>query len=156
MGNNKTFIKGLHLNPFKRMNTKELIVFTILQLASFVVIYILSRTIFLNIYVLRWTAHNYYLYIWMPVIILSLCERTIISLFITIGNIIGNILGQLLGDLMQYINMQKITDTMTEEQKYMLMSHKGVYIWMLMIIIFMILGVIVNLINKRERSKKMN
>lgn len=142
----------MNLNPFKKMNLKEILTFTSIQLISFVIIYILSRTVFSDIYLLEWTADKYYLYIWVPVLLFSLLRKTILSLSLTIGNVIGILLGQILGDIIRDINMQKITETMKEEQKYLLMSHKGVFIWIFTILAFLLLGVIASFIYKRTQE----
>lgn len=143
----------MKLNPFKQMNKKELLVFTALQLASFMIIYILTRTVCSDIYLLEWTADKLYLYIWVPIILLSLFKKTIIASALTIGNVLGILMGQLIGDAIRYFNMQKITDVMKEEQRYYLMSHKGVYIWIFTILIFLIFGVIISSIKKRKQQK---
>jgi membrane protein YqaA with SNARE-associated domain len=104
----------------------------------------------LDIYLPVWTADNYYLYIWVPVILLTLLNKTIISLFITAGNLIGILAGQVLGDIIRHNNMKKITDSMPEGQKYYLRSHKGAYIWMLTIIISLLLGVAASIIYKKR------
>lgn len=143
----------MNLNPFKKLNRKELLIFTALQLASFMIIYILTRTVWSDIYLLEWTADELYLYIWVPIILLSLSKKTIIASALTIGNVFGILLGQLVGDAIRYSNMQKITDDMKEEQRYYLMSHKGVYIWIFTILIFLILGVIISSIMKRKQQK---
>jgi hypothetical protein len=142
----------MNLNPFKKMNFKERLIFTSIQLATFVIIYILSKTVLSDIYVLEWTADEYYLYIWIPVLLFSLLEKTILSLSLTIGNVIGILLGQILGDIIRNVNMQKITDTIKEEQRYFLMSHKGVFIWLFTILAFIVLGAIASFINKRTQE----
>jgi hypothetical protein len=143
----------MNLNPFKKMNRKETLVFTVLQLASFAIIYILARTVWSDIYLLEWTADELYLYIWIPVILLSLSKKTIIASALTIGNVFGILLGQLVGDAIKYSNMQKIIEVMKEEQRYYLMSHKGVYLWIFTILIFLIFGVFISSMMKRKQQK---
>lgn len=141
---------NMRLNPFRKMSIKGRIIFTSAQLASFIIIYILSRTALSDVYLFEWTAHNHYLYIWIPVILLSMFNKTIISLFLTAGNLIGIILGQVLGDIIRRNNILKITDAMTEGEKYYLRSHKGAYIWMLTIIISLLTGVAAHIIYKKR------
>ncbi|HEX2981442.1 MAG TPA: hypothetical protein VHO48_14340 [Anaerolineaceae bacterium] len=129
---------------------KETVALTALQLASFGLLYVLSRTAFSDVYVLDWTAHNYYLYLWIPVILLSIFQKTILSLSLTIGNLFGILLGQILGDMIRLSNMQKITEMMTEGQKYQLLSHPGVFIWIFTILGFLALGEIASLIHQRK------
>lgn len=143
----------MNLNPFKKMNRQALLVFSAMQLATFAIIYILASTVLSDIYLLEWTADHLYLYIWVPVILLTLSKKTIIALALTIGNIFGILLGQLVGDAIKYSNMQKITNVMKEEQKYYLMSHKGVFIWIFTILIFLIFGVMISSIKKSKQQK---
>jgi hypothetical protein len=142
----------MNLNPFKKMNFKERLIFASIQLTTFVIIYILSRTVLSDIYVLEWTADEYYLYIWVLVLLFSLLKKTILSLSLTIGNVFGILFGQILGDIIRNGNIQKITDTMKEEQKYFLMNHKGVFIWIFTILAFLLLGTIASFINKRTQE----
>jgi hypothetical protein len=93
--NIKTILHNL-INIFLKVNLKN-ILFIFLQILSFVMFYILGKTILSNVYLIEWTAHNYYLYIWILVIVLSLFQQKRISFAITTGNFIGIIIGQIWG-----------------------------------------------------------
>ena len=62
-------------------------------------------------------------------------------------------IGQFLGDLIQTENIKKITDTMNPQQIYELHNHPGVSLWLLVIVLFLILGLITDLFFNKFHKK---
>lgn len=110
----------------------------------FAALYLLSKTVLSQLYLFEWTARHHYLYVWMFSIILLYCKKSIISFSITCGNLFGILIGQFFGDYIRYKNILKITAVMSSEQKDSLYHHPGVEYWIITIIIFTILGILVN------------
>ncbi|MDO5718994.1 MAG: hypothetical protein Q4P34_08415 [Tissierellia bacterium] len=120
----------------------------LITLLPFVVLYLLSKTVFDNIYLFNWTARNFYLFLWILAIAFAILGKMIYAKAISFGNIVGILIGQFFGDFLRNKNMAKITESMTEEQKYHLRSHKGVAIWLAIILISLILAYIITRKNK--------
>ena len=70
--------------------------------------------------------------------------RNIFSFSITFGNLFGILIGQFFGDCIKYKNILKITAEMSLEQKYSLYHHPCVEYWIVTIIIFTVVGILVN------------
>ena len=56
----------------------------------------------------------------------------------------GILIGQFFGDCIKYKNILKITAEMSLEQKYSLYHHPCVEYWIVTIIIFTVVGILVN------------
>lgn len=110
----------------------------------FVALYLLSKTVLSKLYLFQWTATHHYLYVWIFSIVLLYYKKPIVSFSITFGNLFGILIGQFLGDYIRYKNILKITAEMSSEQKYSLNHHPGVEYWIVTIIIFTVVGILVN------------
>ena len=86
-------------------------------------------------------------------LILIFCQKPLPAFFVIAGNIIGVVNGQFLGDLIQTENIKKITDTMNPQQIYELHNNPGVPLWLLVIVLFLILGLITDLFFNKFHKK---
>jgi len=122
-----------------------------LQLSTFLIFYFISMVILdRSFYLFRWTADNRYIYIWVIVIILTLKDKKIVALSITLGNMTGIIIGQFLGDYIKYINQAKITDDTSPEIVWSLVeTHRGFQIWIMTLLIFIICGFLIQKLKTR-------
>lgn len=125
----------------KELSSKKKYFITVIIFAA---LYLLSKTVLSQLYLFEWTARHHYLYIWIFSIILLYCKKSIISFSITFGNLFGILIGQFFGDYVRYKNILKITAAMSSEQKDSLYHHPGVEYWIITIIIFTIVGILVN------------
>lgn len=132
-------------------NGKERYISCMLQLLSFLLLYVLSITILKELYLFRWTADNRYLYLWIVVLILSVLDKIPISLALTIGNVVGVLLGQFIGDEIRYRNIQKITENMNLEQRAYLHIHHGFTIWIVTVLVSFIVGVTIYTWGKKSK-----
>lgn len=82
--------------------------------------------------------------------------KTTPCFFVIAGNIISVVIGQFLGDLIQTENIKKITDTMNPQQIYELHNHPGVPLWLLVIVLFLILGLITDLFFNKFHKKRVS
>ncbi|MDB8678238.1 hypothetical protein [Mediterraneibacter gnavus] len=89
-------------------------------------------------------------------LILIFCQKPLPAFFVTAGNIISVVIGQFLGDLIQTENIKKITDTMNPQQIYELHNHPGVSLWLLVIVLFLILGLITDLFFNKFHKKRVS
>jgi len=110
----------------------------------YVALYLLSQTVLSKLYLFQWTATHHYLYVWIFSTVLLYCKKYIVSFSITFGNLFGILIGQFFGDCIKYKNILKITAEMSLEQKYTLYHYPGVEYWIVTIIIFTVVGILVN------------
>ena len=89
-------------------------------------------------------------------LILIFCQKPLPAFFVMAGNIISVVIGQFLGDLIQTENIKKITDTMNPQQIYELHNHPGVSLWLLVIVLFLILGLITDLFFNKFHKKRVS
>ncbi|GHV10176.1 hypothetical protein FACS1894217_15500 [Clostridia bacterium] len=129
------------LNPFKPMNLKSRILFSLTQLAVFAAIYIISSlTVLKDVYVPGWTSQYLYAYVWAVVIVLTLLKKPIIAAAITIGNALGIPIGQILGDIIEKAQ----TDKITPDMGYVEINNYGWFIWFCTILALAIVGIIIS------------
>ncbi len=133
---------------------KRIILHCFITAFVYILIYYLSyrvlsyRIFYIELFV--WMAENKYCYIWILSFLFILFRKYILSYCVTFGNILGIFIGQYLGDYIRNIRMEKITPFSTVEQKWYLSMHYGVAIWIIVILIFLIIGLVVSrIINKK-------
>lgn len=125
------------------------IILLTLFILPFIILYTISTLFLSNLYLFEWTARNFYLYVWLIVIILTCYKKYYIAASLVIGNVIGIFIGQFLGDYLLYLNIQKITQDMSNEKIARLQIHHGFTIWIITILICFIIGII---ITKKQKS----
>jgi len=109
---------GTHWNRIKsRMkNTaskkKTCLGFLLIVFLAYVVCYLLSQTVFHEVYLFEWTAAHYYLCLWVASVTFCFLEMYRAALITTAGNWTGILIGQVLGDFIIKINATKITPDM--------------------------------------------
>ena len=113
--------------------------------------YYLSYRVFRE-YLFVWTADNRYWYTWILPFVFIFLGKYIISYSITFGSIAGTFAGQYLGDYIQKIRMEKITLYSTAEERWHLSLHYGVAIWLAVILIFLVLGILLEKKLKKKTS----
>ena len=118
----------------------------------YLVMYYLSYRVFRE-YLFVWTADNRYWYTWILPFVFIFLGKYIISYSITFGSIAGTFTGQYLGDYIQKIRMEKITLYSTAEERWHLSLHYGVAIWLAVILIFIIIGVLLEKKLKKQTSR---
>lgn len=123
----------------------------ILILLTFYILFYLSHTVF-TLYLFIWTAHNNYLYLWVICVILTIFRKPLVAYSITVGNVAGVIIGQYLGDYIQAVRSAKITDTMSVEMIYYLENHYGAFIWLLVILVSIAVGILLQIRYTQKHS----
>ncbi len=83
--------------------------FLLIVFLAYVVCYLLSQTVFHEIYLFEWTAAHYYLCVWVASVTFCFLEMYKAALITTAGNWAGILIGQVLGDFIIKINATKIT-----------------------------------------------
>lgn len=68
------------------------------RILGYVVCYLLSQTVFHEIYLFEWTAAHYYLCVWVASVTFCFLEMYKAALITTAGNWAGILIGQVLGD----------------------------------------------------------
>lgn len=139
-------------NIFTR-NLKNKAIALIASAAVFGVLYLLSMTLLNEVYLFEWTARNLYCYIWAIAAVLIVFDKLIASYAVTIGNLIGVLVGQLLGDLIISQRMKTISSETTSDMEYLLSYHYGAFIWAITILVFIAIGITVQIvISKRGKT----
>ncbi|MDR1355816.1 MAG: hypothetical protein LBJ43_06150 [Propionibacteriaceae bacterium] len=139
---------SFHSSRFSSVNIsyKEVALLLLAQLAVFAILYALSRTVLKDIYLFNWTARHRYWNAWILVVVFSAFRKPILSFAVTIGNIVGIVLGQVLGDYIKMRRIQLITDDMDEATKWGLRTNYGVFIWLVTILTFLVIGTRISII----------
>ena len=83
--------------------------FLLIVFLAYVVCYLLSQTVFHEVYLFEWTAAHYYLCLWVASVTFCFLEMYRAALITTAGNWTGILIGQVLGDFIIKINATKIT-----------------------------------------------
>ena len=86
--------------------------FLLIVFLAYGLCYLLSQTVFHEIYLFEWTADHYYLCLWAVSVTFCFLEMYKAALSTTIGNWAGILIGQVLGDWIIQINATKITPDM--------------------------------------------
>lgn len=94
-----------------------------------------------------------YWYTWILPYVFIFLKKYILSYCITFGSIVGIFVGQYLGDYIQKIRMEKIMLYSTAEERWHLSLHYGVAIWLAVILIFIIIGVLLEKKLKKQTTR---
>ena len=78
--------------------------FLLIVFLAYVVCYLLSQTVFHEVYLFEWTAAHYYLCLWVASVTFCFLEMYRAALITTAGNWTGILIGQVLGDFIIKIN----------------------------------------------------
>lgn len=113
------------------------------RILAYVVCYLLSQTVFHEVYLFEWTAAHYYLCLWVASVTFCFLEMYRAALITTAGNWTGILIGQVLGDFIIKINATKITPDMYIGKVWQLKAHYGVLIWLLVFLLSFIIGMLV-------------
>lgn len=116
---------------------------------------LLASTVLNTEYLFGWAAHNwkFYLILVMLVLLLVLLNKQFISLFMTTGIVVGIFAGNYIGKLIKGINAEKIVQGMKPEEVYRLRHNPGFEIWIGMILLFIIIGIMIEIIAAKKRIK---
>ena len=108
---------------------------------AYALCYLLSQTVFHEIYLFEWTAGHYYLFLWIVPVTFCFLKMFRAAFSTTIGNWAGILIGQVLGDLIIKINTAKITPDMYIGKVWQLKTHYGVLIWLVVFLLSFIVGI---------------
>jgi hypothetical protein len=133
-----------------KRNKRICIVFEVIVLA---VVLLLGFTVLKAEYLFDWAAHNWEFYIFLGLIALFflIIDKQYISIFMTAGIIIGIFLGNYLGRFIKGVNVSKIVEGMNAEDRYRLRHNPGFELWLGVILIFVITGIIVQIISSKKK-----
>lgn len=69
-------------------------------------------------------------------------QKPVLSYCITFGNILGIFIGQYLGNFMRSMQMSKIPEYTTTEERWRLSLHYGVLIWIIVLFLVFAAGLL--------------
>lgn len=105
-------------------------------------------------YLFGWAAHNWNFYLVLSLIplILLLFNKHIVSVLMTIGITLGIFAGNYLGAILRNYNMSKIVEEMSAEEVAKLHRNNGFSIWIGIVLLFLLIGIIMEHKSKKKRS----
>ena len=126
-------------NTFSKNKTRP--GFLLIVFLAYGLCYLLSQTVFHEIYLFEWTADHYYLCLWAVSVTFCFLEMYKAALSTAIGNWAGILIGQVLGDWIIQINATKITPDMYVGKVWQLKTHYGVLIWLIVFLLSFSIGI---------------
>lgn len=126
----------------KKINSMRKFKVVMFELSIMAFMFMIMATLLSKLYLFEWFVHNYWLYLMIAItsVILVLLNKKLISVFVSIGSIVGIFIGQLLGDLLRSMAMRKITTFTVAEKVQHLSEHNGFSIFVIIVILFIIVG----------------
>lgn len=100
----------------------------VISLMPFVVLSVMTKVFFNDVYLPEWLVRHSYCGLWIVVMMIAPLHFRL-SLFISLVNAASMILGQMIGDAMQSYNIAKITPDMSAEMQVQMHNHYGFVIW---------------------------
>ncbi len=118
--------------------------FLLIVFLAYVVCYLLSQTVFHEVYLFEWTAAHYYLCLWVASVTFCFLEMYRAALITTAGKLDRNFDRTSVGRFYYQNNATKITPDMYYRKKvWQLKAHYGVLIWLLVFLLSFIIGMLV-------------
>lgn len=135
-----------------QQNKYRYLIFEILILG---IVLLISFTALNSEYLFGWIAHNWKFYLVLSSIALFLLfmKKRLISVFMTIGITTGIFAGNYIGALIKVYNEHKIIDSMKMEEIYRLRHHPGFEIWIGIILLFIVIGAIIQIAIKKKSTQ---
>ena len=129
-------------------------IYGIIDVAVLSVVILLAFTTLNSQYLFGWAAHNWMFYLVLSSIplILLLLNKHIVSVLMTIGITFGIFAGNYLGAMLRNYNMSKIVEGMEAQEVARLHLDHGFAIWIGIIILFIIIGIIMQIGAKKKTS----
>ncbi len=129
--------------------------YLIFELLILGIVLLISFTVLNSEYLFGWISHNWKFYLVLSSIALFLLfmKKRLISVFMTIGITTGIFVGNYLGALIKGYNEQKIIDSMKMEEIYRLRHHPGFEIWIGIILLFIVIGAIIQIAIKKKSTQ---
>ncbi|BCJ94459.1 hypothetical protein acsn021_20280 [Anaerocolumna cellulosilytica] len=123
------------------------IIWVVLEVIVLAIILLLGFTVLNTEYLFAWLAHNWAFYMLLGFIALSflLLNKQYVSLCMTAGIITGIFIGNYLGRFIKGVNVSKIVEDMNTEEIYRLRHNPGFEIWIGIILIFIVIGSIIQI-----------
>ena len=133
-----------------------LLICVIIEAIAFSVIASLAVTTFNSGYLFGWIADNWVFYLGLIGVSLLLLpfNKKFVSGFMVAGIVIGVFIGNYIGNMIVAFNQGKIVEDMNAEDIYRLHHHPGFEIWIGVILLFISIGIIVQLIHAKKRSNR--
>jgi hypothetical protein len=127
------------------------------EIVLFILLYILSKTVFAETYLFAWAAHRWYRYVFffMPAALFALYNKYKLSISLLVGTVVGLFTGNYLGDYIVGLNKAKIAagaENLSNEQIYRLSHHPGFEIWIGIVLAALLVGLILEVISESRKK----
>lgn len=121
---------------------KKLLVKLLSICLVFLSTYLISILFLQDVYLFNWTARNNYLYFWLIALIWVVFDKYVVAVSIAVGHIVGLFLGIILDKIrLDAVYLQYSMAELTESHNNLLYL-KGAYYWFFTVMIFMIVGIL--------------
>ena len=134
------------------------IIAALITLIPFVIMHILTITVFKGVYVFEWALENHYAYLWIIIPLVTLFDLKW-GAVLSASNIACMIFGQVYGEYVHNKNVAMITSDITVEQVYYLLYLKGVFYWidslLLIAIAYGIFRIVRHIVIKHKKKKEL-
>lgn len=129
-------------------------IYAIFEFLILALVFLISFTVLNSEYLFGWAAHNwkFYLILCSVSLLFLFLRKRLVSVFMTMGISSGIFVGNYLGALIKSYNESKILDGMKAEEIHRLRHHPGFEIWIGIIILFIVIGAIMQVSVKKKRS----
>ena len=129
-------------------------IYGIIEVVVLAIVILLAYTTLNSQYLFGWAAHNWIFYLVLSSIplILLLLNKHVVSVLMTIGIAVGIFAGNYLGAMLRNYNMNKIVEGMGSQEVARLHLNHGFVIWIGTIILFIVIGIIMQISAKKKTS----
>jgi len=117
-------------------------------------VFLLAETVLPAEYLFGWVAHHWEFYVGLSFIALLFLfgNKRFVSAFMTVGITAGLFIGNFLGAAIKNNQESKILESMKAEEIYRLRHHPGFEIWTGILFVFIVLGAMVQLTQKKKKT----
>lgn len=129
-------------------------IYGIIEVIVLAVVILLAFTALNSQYLFGWAAHNWMFYLVLSSIplILLILNKHIVSVLMAIGIAVGIFAGNYLGAMLRNYNIGEIVEGMEAQEVARLHLNHGFVIWIGIIILFIIIGIIMQIGAKKKSS----
>jgi len=122
-------------------------------LIPFVALFVLTKLVFQELYLLEWMTRHWYLGLWAISFIVALFNQKW-GYVLSLSNFISVVLGQFVGDYIKNQNISKVTSEMSNEQIAHLYHNPGFRIWLFTFSLIVVIYAVACIIKRRGTMGK--
>ena len=122
-----------------------------ISLLPFLILKDVTHFFLQDVYLFQWMHANGYCYLW--VIVTGACLlQSKFAYVLAYSNEAAILLGQVIGDAVKAYHITQITPDMSAQQEAMMREHKGVFIWLLLLLLTIVVYLFDRFLHKRRHK----